>query len=154
MMCTIGGTSFHLFTKNTWIGDFGVSCHITNNDNGMYDIIKIDELIQGSSNIIPAMKKGKLRLTVRQVNGKEQVHTLWPVKFCPSAGANLFLLTCKLSQGHKITSNDANNIVVITPIGNIILDCQIKTHDSWVAGVDFIRNAIDKNAVTATALIK
>ena len=120
----------------------------------MYDVVEIDELIQGSSGIMPAMKKGKLRVTVRQVNGQEQVHTLWPVQFCPSAGANLFLLTCKLLRGHKISSDDANNIVVITPISNIILDRWNKTRDGWVAGVDFIRNAVNEKAVTATALIK
>ena len=64
MMCTIDGTSFHLFTKNTWTSDSGASCQITNNENGMYDITEIDESIQGSSGIMPAMKKGKLRMTI------------------------------------------------------------------------------------------
>ena len=146
MMCTIGSNTFHSFMKNTWSDDSSASCHITNNENGMYDIIDIDESIQGSSGIMPATKKGKLHVTVCQVNG-EQVHTLWPVKFCPSAGANLFSLTCELSW-------DANNIVVITPIGNIVLDRRIKTLDGWVAGVNFSRNAINEKAVTATTLIK
>ena len=43
---------------------------------------------------------------------------------------------------------------MITPIGDIVLDRQIKTHDGWVTGVDFLRNAINEKAVTATALIK
>ena len=100
------------------------------------------------------MKKGELHVIVRQVNGQEQVHTLWPVKFCALASANLFSFTCELSWVNKISSNDANNIVVITPIGNVVLDRQIKTGDGWVAGVDFFRNAIKEKAVTATALIK
>jgi len=86
----------------------------------MFDVIEIQESIQGSSGTMLATKKGKLRVTVRQVNGLEQVHTLWPVKFCPSAGANLFSLTCKLLQGNKISSDEVNNIVVTTPNGNII----------------------------------
>ena len=154
MICTIDGTSFHSFTKNTWIDNSGASCHIANDENGMYEVIEINESIQGSSDIMPATKKGKLRVTVRQVNGQEQVHTLWPVKFCPTAGANLFLLMCELLQGHKISSDNANNIVVITPNGDIILDHQIKTCDRWIAGVDFIRNAVNKKVVTATAPIK
>ena len=68
MMCTIDGNTFHSFMKNTWIGDSGASCHITNNESGMYDAIDIDESIQGSSSIMPAMKKGKLHMTVHQVN--------------------------------------------------------------------------------------
>ena len=95
MMCTINGTSFHLFMKNTWISDSGASCHITNDENGMYDVIEIDELVQGSSGIMPATKKGKLRVTVQQVNRQEQVHTLWPVKF--TVGVDFFSLTCELS---------------------------------------------------------
>ena len=58
MMCTIDGNKF-FFTKNTWIGDLAASCHITNDDNGMYDIINIDKSIQGSSGIMPATKKAK-----------------------------------------------------------------------------------------------
>ena len=72
---------------------------------------------------MPATKKGKPQVTVSQVHGEEQVNTLWPVKFCPSAGANLFSLTCELSQGNKISSDEWNNIVINTPSGNIILDC-------------------------------
>ena len=70
------------------------------------------------------------------------------------AGANLFLLTCKLSRGNKISSDEANNIVVSTSIGNTVLDCRIKTHDGWVAGVDFLQNVINKKALSATDLIK
>ena len=60
MVCTIDSNKFFLFTKNTWIGDSGELCHITNDKTGLYDIINIDESIQGSSSIMPAMKKGKL----------------------------------------------------------------------------------------------
>ena len=60
----------------------------------------------------------------------EQVHTLWPVKFCPKTGANLFSLMCELLQGNKISSDHQNNIIVNTPTSDIILDCQIKTRNS------------------------
>ena len=56
MMCTMDGTSFHLLTKNTWIGNSGATCHITNDENGMYDITEINESIQGNSGIMPATK--------------------------------------------------------------------------------------------------
>ena len=60
MMCTIDGDTFFSFIKNTWLGDSDASCHIANNDTGLYDITNIDESIQGSSGIMPATKKGKL----------------------------------------------------------------------------------------------
>ena len=58
MMGTINWDTFYLF-KNTWIGDFDALCHITNDDTYLLNIIDIDKLIQGSSNIIPAIKMGK-----------------------------------------------------------------------------------------------
>ena len=45
MMCTINGNSLCTFTKNTWIGDTGTSCHITHNDTGMFEIEQIDESV-------------------------------------------------------------------------------------------------------------
>ena len=44
--------------------------------------------------------------------------------------------------------------MVNTSTGNIILDCRIKTHDGWVAGVDFFCKAYDEWAVSATTLPK
>ena len=38
--------------------------------------------------------------------------------------------------------------------GNIILDCQIKTRDGWVAGVNFMQASCDEKAVSATAIPK
>ena len=60
MMCTIDGDTFYSFTKITQIGDSGASYHITNNNTGLYDVTDMDELIQGSFDIMPARKKGKL----------------------------------------------------------------------------------------------
>ena len=62
MMCTINGDTFYSFTRNTWIRDSGASCHITNDDTGIYDVTDINESIKGSSRIVPATKKGKLHV--------------------------------------------------------------------------------------------
>ena len=64
MMCTINGNTFFLFMKNTWIRDLEASCHITNDNTGLYDITDINKSIQGSSGIMPARKKGKLQVKV------------------------------------------------------------------------------------------
>ena len=76
MMCTINSDMFYSFTKNTWIGDSGASCHIANDDAGMYDVTNIDASIQGSSSIMPNTKKDKLNVNVQQVDSTEWVHTL------------------------------------------------------------------------------
>ena len=44
--------------------------------------------------------------------------------------------------------------MVNTLTGNIILDCQIKTRDGWVAGVDFLWDSNNERAVSAAALPK
>ena len=49
-----------------------------------------------------------------------------------------FLLSCKVLQGSKISSNWKNNIVIHSTSGDIVLDCQNKTCDGWVAGVKFL----------------
>ena len=140
--------------KNTWIGDSGASCHITNDDTGLYDITNINESIQGSFGVMPATEKGKLQVKAWQFDRTEQDHSLWPVKFCPNAGANLFFLMCELLQGNKVSSDYQNNIMVNTPTSNIILDPQIKTHHGWVAGVNFLQDSNNERAVSSTALTK
>ena len=57
IMCIIDGESFVTFTKNAWIGDSGTFCHITNNDTGMYDTIKIDEPVHVNSGNMKVMKR-------------------------------------------------------------------------------------------------
>ena len=137
MMCTINRDTLFSFTKNTWIRDYGALWHITNNDTCLLDIIDINKLIQRCSGIMQATKKGKFHVNITQVDGTGLVHTLWLMKFCSKAGANLFSLTCKLSQRKTISSDHQNNIVVKSLDCNIILDCQSKIHHSWVARVEF-----------------
>ena len=132
MLCTMGRETFQMFTKNTWIGDSLISCHITNNDTHLFNITVINESVQGSLGSMPAIRKRKFCIKVHQVDDTEWVHTLWPMKFCPKAGANLFSLTCKLFQGNTIKGYHKNNIMVYSSEENIILDCHIKTHDGWV----------------------
>ena len=103
---------------------------------------------------MPAMKKGKLWVKVYQVNGIVWVHILWLMKFCPKVGANLFSLTCELLQGNRIASDHHNNIVVNTLNGDIILDCQIKSHDGRVTRDDFLCKANNEKTVSATTLLK
>ena len=109
-LCTIDGDTFYLLMKNTWFGDSGASCHITNDDICLFDVIGINELIQGNARNVPATKKGKLH--VQQVDGTKWVHTLWPVKFCPKVGTNLLSLMYEPLQGNIISSDHWNSILV------------------------------------------
>ena len=45
ILCTIDGETFHSFTKNTWIGNSGASCHTTIDDTVLYDITEINKSV-------------------------------------------------------------------------------------------------------------
>ena len=57
MMCIIDGETFFFLEKRRWIGDWGASCHITNNDTGLYNVTDINESVQGSSGSMFIIKK-------------------------------------------------------------------------------------------------
>ena len=133
MMHTINKELLVMFTQCIWVRDYSLPYHITNNDTAMYDVIKIDESIQGSSFNMKAAQKGKLHVKVRQVDGSEILHTLCPVKYCKQAGTNLSCLICELVQGSKLYRDENNNIILDTVNGKIVLDCKIKTIDGWIA---------------------
>ena len=81
-----------MFTKHAWSGNSGASCHITNIDTVMHDITNIGESVQGSSGEMKATKNGRLHVNVRQIDGSEILHTLWPVKYFERESANYFSL--------------------------------------------------------------
>ena len=66
----------------------------------------------------------------------------------------MFSITCKLSQGNKISSDHQNNIMVKSSKDDIILDQQIKTHDNQVAIVKFLCETGEERAQSATVLHK
>ena len=111
----------------------------------MCNITKIDESVQGSSGNMKGTKEGKLHIKVRQVDGSTILHTLWPVKYCEGAIANLFSLTCKLSQGSKLCS-EVKNDIVDTVSSNFVLDHIIKNRDGLVDRVKFICMKTNKRA--------
>ena len=76
MLCTIHGETFHSFKKRTYICCSG-TYHITNDDNFLYDISKINESVEGSSGNMSATKKGKNYMKVCQVASSNWVHTQW-----------------------------------------------------------------------------
>ena len=96
-MLTIDEETFFSFTKNMLIGYLNVSCHITNNDLGLYDITNINESVQGCSGSMSTMMKGKGHMKVHQVNGSEKSHVRWSVKCCIKADTNFFCLYATLA---------------------------------------------------------
>ena len=89
MVCMIDGKTFYIFMKK-WIRDSGVSHQIANDDNNLFEATEIHKSIQESSGSMPVTEEGKLHVNIWQVDSTEQVRTLWPMKFFPKAGTNLF----------------------------------------------------------------
>ena len=74
-------------------------------------------------------KKGKLNLKLKQIDGSEVEHTLWSAKYCKKSRVNLFSLSCKVSQGSKMSSDSMKNMVFDTRDGWIVLDQRSKERD-------------------------
>ena len=60
----------------------------------------------------------------------------------------------QFSQGNKIKDDPGNNIMIQSSNGNIILDYQGKTHDGWVARVEFLQETGHIKGQLAKLLIR
>ena len=87
---TINEQYFYALTKNMtfWVCHITISRAVWCNWHWHFGT--------GSLGSISATKQGKSHAKVRQVDGSNKLHTLWPVKYCAKAGVSNFSLTCKL----------------------------------------------------------
>ena len=91
------------FSENTWIGDSGASCHMTNSDLGMFDWKRIDEEITiGNGRPMKATKVGSIRLETIQKNGSMRSFMMTNVKYIPELYCKLFSLTTALDKGFHL----------------------------------------------------
>ena len=91
------------FSENTWIGDSGASCHMTNSDIGMFDWKRIDEEITiGNGRPMKATKVGSIRLETIQKNGSMTSFMMTNVKYIPELYCKLFSLTTALDKGFHL----------------------------------------------------
>ena len=71
-------------TKNTWIGDTGASCHMTNLADGMFETTDIKEQVEVvNSTKMNATKIGKCRGVIEQKDGNNKNIVLDKVKLVP-----------------------------------------------------------------------
>ena len=91
-------------TNDTWIADMGASCHMTNDDTGMYDItiLKDDFVTVADDQEVKALKIGKLDMMAIQENGTKVKFTMENVKYCPELAIKLFSLTAAIDHGMDI----------------------------------------------------
>ena len=124
------------FSKNTWIGDSGASCHMTNDDNGMFDWSKIDEEITiGNGKPMKATKVGSLRLETVQKDGKMRSFTMTNVKYVPDLYCKLFSVTTALDKGFQL-GNKGRIIYLQKGDFGIAFDKVFETKTGFILGVD------------------
>ena len=70
--------------------------------------------------------KGEASHKVWQIDGSEIKHTVLPMKFYKTTGANLVPLTCEVLQGMKLTSNKVNNTILKNSDNQVVADWRFK----------------------------
>ena len=137
-----GITSYLPFTHDTWIGDSGSSCHLDNDDSGMYDVQMINDRIGmiDAKSSVRAVKMGRKRYIFRQIDGTETIRELYPVKYAPTVVQKLLSLTRELETGATLRSDTKTNNIELTYADKkvIVLDRRYKTKHGWVSGVEML----------------
>jgi hypothetical protein len=95
-----------------WIGDSGASSHMTNSDEGLYDIEESNQVtIVGNGEKLKALKTGKLKMKTRDLNGNKVIFILNEVKYVPGLWKNLFIIGKALKEGAKLESSGKNMVI-------------------------------------------
>ena len=135
------------FNENTWIGDSGASCHMTNDDSGMFDSRTIDEEItSGSGKPMTATKIGSIRVKSIQCDGMMRVFTMTNVKYVPELCCKLFSLTAAIDKGLKI-GNKGRVLTLRKGNFKIAFDKIIKKKTGFVTGIDLITRTEEINNI-------
>jgi hypothetical protein len=121
-------------TDTTWLGDTGASCHLTNSDEGMFDVQVIKSPVKiGSGKSMTATKTRKKQMTVIPKDGSMQVILLTEVKYVPELWVNLFSIGKALQNGFNI-GNKGIHIFLRKGNTKIVFDRIMPTSKGFVVG--------------------
>ena len=86
-----------------WIGESGVTVHITNDDAGMFNIKKCDfDITVGNQETTKCTKMGDINLKLKNSTGTTVTVTLSNVRYVPTFIGNLFSIPTAMSNGAEI----------------------------------------------------
>jgi hypothetical protein len=132
------GLSNKTFGRNTWLGDTAASTHMGISDEGMSDVVAINQTIMiGNGKTLMATKMGTLHWTVFQADGSSLDIVLKDYKYVPDLHVNLFSITKSLSQGWKL-SNEGVMIVLKKDKASLKFDKVYQTDNGKVVGVELL----------------
>ncbi len=108
----------------------------------MEDVALIEEKVFGVGNRkVHVTLKGKKRCRFKQTDGTIIERVLDPAKVARGLEDPFFPITCELSHGAKLTSDEKNNLVLKYEDGrDVVFDRRFKKRDGWVTGVDICRS--------------
>jgi len=125
-----------IIRPDTWLGDTGASCHMRNNDDGMYETHLINEEITiGNGKSMRAIKVGKWRGTIVEKDGNKKNITLSKVKVVPELWTNLLSIGTamnndwKIGNQGKILTLQKNSVKMIFDRSFLINSCLIPAVD-------------------------
>jgi hypothetical protein len=123
-------------SKNIWLGDSGASCHMTNDDAGMFHCRQYQSMIQiGNGKWVLSPKIGNKKLLAVQKDGTTVQVVLHDVKFVPDLCINLFSITKALSHNWNL-SNKGLDIILSQYDAHLRFDHRMKTQSGFVSGVE------------------
>ena len=99
------------FSERTWIADSGASCHMINDDSGMFKVKTTSEKVKIGQGYMTATKIGSVKRLFVDQNGNRKIITMENVKYVPELWVNLFSVTRALNKGFGLT-NDGLSIVL------------------------------------------
>jgi hypothetical protein len=125
---------------NTWLGDTRAFCHLTNSDEGIFDIKAIKSPVKiGSGKSMTATKIGKKRMTVIQKESLTQNIVLKDFKYVPELWVNLFPIGKALQNNFNI-GNKGIKISLVKGKAKIVFDWIMPTSKGFVVGIENAAN--------------
>ena len=129
---------FTNFTKDTWFADSAASTHMGNTDDGMFDYEDINEKVTvGNGKTVWAKKKGKIRLTVIQMDGSTAEVVLHNYQFVPALDCKLCAIIKSTDEGFSIT-NDGPSLILTRGKLQIKFDRIMYTKGGRLCGVEMV----------------
>ena len=126
-----------------WIGDSGASCHMTNDDTGMFEVKTIqDEITIENGKPLMATKIGKFKLNIVQKDCSSRDVPLSGVKCVPQCFCKLFSITKALEKGLNI-GNDGKRIYLKTDNFKMTFDQVFNTATGYILGIKMVQQARD-----------
>ena len=142
------------YGKDTWIGDTGASCHMTNDLKGLFEVRKVESNVQiGNGNGMKAVATGNYRGTIIQKNGKKVQVNLANVCYVPNLVCNLFSITSALSKEWKL-GNEGKMLKISNGESVIKFDQIIGKKSGHLCGVHIKPRATDDVAMVGNKGIK